>query len=93
MDNTKQIPEPLLTNVKEYAQSVTVSDNDKCLIMDGAQYGYNLAQVYVNDLEKIMRQTQKAFDDFVAFNTKHTDYLEAKVKELESNRDDSYISM
>lgn len=54
MDNTKPIPEPLRTNVSDFADSIKIPEENKCLFMDGAQYMYNLREIYVDDLKGVI---------------------------------------
>lgn len=54
-DNSKQIPEPMLTNVKEAFGGGKNTYADTVLLEQGAQYGYNLAMVQVKDLEQSIR--------------------------------------
>ena len=52
IDNTKGIPEPILTNVKNAAEGWGIPEKDRVLFYDGAQFGYNIAQVFVEDLKE-----------------------------------------
>lgn len=51
MDNSKQIPEPTLSKVKKYLE-----DNPNISLLEAAQYGYNIAQIFVDELKKIVEK-------------------------------------
>lgn len=58
----KQIPEPVLNNIKEYLglvgkEDLTFSEMD---MLRAAQYGYNIAQVFVEDLKEQIKEYQQA---------------------------------
>jgi hypothetical protein len=85
IDNSKPIPEPIIFNVKnaadDYVSEIAQPDEDDSFIkevkdsyMTGAQYGYNIAQVFVNDLRKLIEEN----------NTTYL-VLKKKLSELEIN--------
>ena len=51
MDNSQPIPEPILSKVKKYLE-----DNPNITLLEAAQYGYNIAQVFVDELKKIVEK-------------------------------------
>lgn len=53
IDNTLPIPVPIIFDVENAAKEYIIITNTKMqTFLDGAQYGYNIAQVFVNDLKK-----------------------------------------
>jgi len=58
----KQIPEPVLNNIKEYLglagkEELTFAEMD---LLRAAQYGYNIAQIFVEDLKEQINEYQQA---------------------------------
>ena len=51
MDNSQPIPEPILSKVKKYLE-----DNPNISLLEAAQYGYNIAQVFVKELELLLQK-------------------------------------
>lgn len=46
LDNTRQLPESIKKQVEDFANQIGIDEKNKCLFMDGAQYIYNLLNIY-----------------------------------------------
>lgn len=63
MDNIHNMPEPILTNISKYCDSIYYSEDKKELFIGGAEYGYNIAQVFVNDLKEEIKQLNAKIEE------------------------------
>lgn len=76
-DNSTPIPEPLLSNVKKYWDkelkilSFVGVPSEENSFLDGAQYMYNLRQVYVGELEKSLQEHKDRIKELRMENEKY----------------------
>lgn len=66
IDNSTPIPEPIIFNVKNAADDYSINVfegyvSTKNIFEAGAQYGYNIAQVFVNDLKKLIDENNASY--------------------------------
>lgn len=57
-DNSKPIPEPILTTVKNIFGNKN-PEGDTILLLEGAKVGYNIAQVFIDDYIKVAEENEK----------------------------------
>lgn len=62
IDNSYPIPEPILTNVKEFLENHL--HNDPAYLL-AAQYGYNIAQIFVEFLKKEAADIINRYDQII----------------------------
>lgn len=65
VDNAKPIPEPILSNVLNFIKKSKVPADCEIFFRDGAQYGYTIAQVFVEDLKNEMIEINSRFKTIV----------------------------
>ncbi len=82
MDNSKPIPAEILANIQEWLKSQGVAEDET--ILSVAQYVYNLAQVYVDDLKNIYEETKVATDEAIAVLKSEIDGKAGLILQLET---------
>lgn len=63
-----ELGEPFDTKIRVYAKSTGGTDFEQDIFINGSQYGFNLRQVYVNDLKELVLEHEKRISSLNAAN-------------------------
>lgn len=80
IENGTAIPEPTLSKIKNYAESIGLSQEPLLMAMDVAKFSYNQSRVFVEEIKKVLTENDQTYKDTIERLTAEMESLKNQIK-------------